>query len=132
MGVPRSTTMPCAIPAYADATPPSSTDRPAQRMNASVGPFSEWPPTSGLTATTGAAASASASRIPGTASIGPMLATGFEGPIRIASAARSATLTSGVMRACSAPRNSTPSSGGSECCRIRYSWKWRHSPSVRT
>ena len=62
--------------------------RPAQRMNASVGPFSEWPPTSGLTATTGAAASASASRMPGTARIGPMLAIGFEGPITIASAPR--------------------------------------------
>ena len=61
-----------------------------------------------------------------------MLAIGFEGPITIASACAIARRTSGVTRACSAPRNSTPSSAGSECWRIRYSWKWRHSPSVRT
>ena len=59
-------------------------------MNASVGPFSERPPTSGLTATTGASASLSASRMPGTARIGPMLAIGFDGPITIASASASA------------------------------------------
>ena len=43
-------------------------------MNAAVGPFSTSPPTIGLTATTGALAAASASRIPGTARIGPILA----------------------------------------------------------
>ena len=61
-----------------------------------------------------------------------MLAIGFEGPITTASAWAHRLDTSGVTCACSAPRNSTPSSGGSECWRIRYSWKWRHSPSVRT
>ena len=49
-------------------------------MKASVGPLTARPPTSGLTATTGPGAAAIASRIPGTARIGPIEITGFEGP----------------------------------------------------
>ena len=65
-------------------------------MKGSVGPFTVRPPTKGLTATTGAAAARSASRIPGTARIGPIEITGFEGPITIASAPAIASSTSGV------------------------------------
>ena len=59
-------------------------------MKRSVGPLTTSPATKGLTATTGAAEAAIASRMPGTARIGPMLITGLEGPITIASASRSA------------------------------------------
>ena len=59
---------------------------PACSQNGSVGPLIERPPTNGLTATTGAGAARSASRIPGRARIGPIEITGFEGPITIASA----------------------------------------------
>ena len=55
-------------------------------MKRSVGPLTTWPATKGLTATTGAPEAAIASRMPGTARIGPMLITGLEGPITIASA----------------------------------------------
>ena len=43
----------------------ASSGWPAQRMNAAVGPLSTWPPTIGLTATTGASAARIASRIAG-------------------------------------------------------------------
>ncbi len=54
-------------------------------MNASVGPLIARPATNGLTATTGAGESAIASRMPGTARIGPIEITGLEGPITIRS-----------------------------------------------
>ncbi len=57
--------------------------RPSAARNASVGPLTARPPTSGLTAITGASAAAIASRIPGTARIGPIEITGFEGPMTI-------------------------------------------------
>ena len=63
-------------------------------MNAPVGPLSTSPPTSGETATTGAGEATSASRRPGTASIGPIEITGFDGPITIARADASASSTS--------------------------------------
>ena len=66
-------------------------------MNASVGPFSDLPPINGLTATIGASAASSASRMPGTARIGPMLATGLDGPITISSAISIARPTSSVI-----------------------------------
>ena len=55
-------------------------------MNDAVGPLSTSPPTIGLTATTGAAAPVSASRMPGTARIGAIEASGLDGPITIARA----------------------------------------------
>ena len=58
--------------------------------------------------------------------------SGSRGRSRSPPRPRSRASTSSVTRACSAPRNSTPSIGGSACWRIRYSWKCRHSPSVRT
>ena len=67
---------------------------PAISRTLSVGPFSTSPSTNGLTATTGARASFSASVIPGTARIGPIEMTGFDGPITIASAAAIASRTS--------------------------------------
>ena len=69
---------------------------PACSQNAAVGPLSTSPPTKGLTATTGAEVATSASCIPGSARIGPMEITGFEGPITTASAEAIASSTSGV------------------------------------
>ena len=74
-------------------------------MNFSVGPLTARPATSGLTAITGAPAAAIASRMPGTERIGPIEITGLEGPTTIASAAASASRTSGVGRARSRPSN---------------------------
>ena len=78
--------MPSITSAYAVATPAALGSMPACSQNATVGPFNERPPTNGLTATTGAGAARSASRIPGSARIGPIEMTGFDGPITIASA----------------------------------------------
>ena len=75
------------------------------------GALDRRPPTKGLTATTGALASVSASRIPGRARIGPIEAIGFEGPITIVSASRMTASASGVGDDASAPRYSTPSMG---------------------
>ncbi len=69
---------------------------PACSQKASVGPFSTAPATNGLTATTGATARSSASRIPRSARIGPIETTGLDGPITITSARPSASRTSGV------------------------------------
>ena len=53
------------------------------RQNASVGPFTARPPTSGLTATQRTRRASSADRIAGTARIGQMLTYGFDGAITI-------------------------------------------------
>ena len=90
-------------------------------MNAAVGPLSTSPPTIGLTATTGAGAAISASRMPGTARIGAIETSGLEGPITIARAPAIAASTSALGRACSAPRNSMPSTMPSARRRIMNS-----------
>ena len=97
-------------------------------MKAAVGPFSTPPATIGLTATTGAAERFIASRIPGTARIGAIEASGLEGPITIASASASAASTSGDGAADSAPRNSRPSTGPSARSWIMNCWKARQPP----
>ena len=79
--------------------------KPAQRMNASVGPLSTSPPTIGETATIGAGLSSMAWRISGTASIGPIEITGLDGPMTIAVAVASASRISGVGSASSTPRS---------------------------
>ena len=101
-------------------------------MKRSVGPLTTLPATKGLTATTGASEAAIASRMPGTARIGPMLITGLEGPITIASAARRASATSAVGRASAIPSSSTPSTSGSPRSTIRYSCSPRTPAAVRT
>jgi hypothetical protein len=53
-------------------------------MNEAVGPLSTSPPTIGLTAMTGAGEATIASWMPGTARIGAIDASGFDGPITIA------------------------------------------------
>ena len=65
-------------------------------MNASVGPLTECPATSGLTAITGPLLARTASRRPGSASSGPIEITGFDGPITTASAAAIASSVSAV------------------------------------
>ena len=97
-------------------------------MNAAVGPFRTSPPTIGLTATTGASVASSASRIPGTARIGAIDASGFDGPITIARAPAIAPSASGLGAACSAPRNSRPSTAPAACWRIMNSWN-AHQPA---
>jgi len=90
-------------------------------MNSSVGPLTTRPSTNGLTATTGAVAVMIASRIPGTARIGPMLITGLEGPMTIRSAAAIAAVTSPVGLAEEIPSSWTASIAGSARSRIRNS-----------
>ena len=97
-----------------------------------MGPFSDRPPTNGLTATTGAGAPATASRIPGSARIGPIEMTGFDGPITIRSQEASAARTSSVGRARSTPCNATPSTGGEAPATIMYSWNGHSRPACRT
>src|SRR5580693_4560563 len=91
-------------------------------MNASVGPLTTAPATSGLTATTGAGLSLIAVLMPGTARIGPIEMTGFDGPITIARAMASAVSISGVGLALSAPRKSTSWTGPAPPDLIMYSW----------
>ncbi len=102
---------------------------PAYAQKASVGPLSTCPPTNGLTATTGAGAARTASRMAGTARIGAIDAIGFDGPITTASASRSAPSTCSVGRACSAPSNSTLSIGPRAPSTIMNSWKRERGPA---
>ena len=55
-------------------------------MSRSAGPFTGAPPTIGLTPTTRSRRATSTSRMPGTARIGPIEITGFDGQITIVSA----------------------------------------------
>ena len=98
-------------------------------MNFSVGPLTARPATNGLTATTGAPAAAIASRIPGTARIGPIEITGFEGPIddRLGGGERLADLGRRARRA-SRPSTSTPSIGGSDALDDQELLQARASP----
>ena len=85
-------------------------------MILAVGPFTAWPAISGETATTGAAASASAARMPGTDSSGSMLRYGLDGQITIAtrSGRASARKSSGDGRARSAPAKRIALTAGSQ------------------
>ena len=114
-GVSRPTRRSNRPPAHRSAVRRSPRSRrcrprwPAHSRHAAVGPFSTRPATSGLTATTGAGLATIASRTPGTARIGPIEMTGFDGPITIARARSIASSTSAVGRAARAWRNSTSS-----------------------
>ena len=101
-------------------------------MNAAVGPFRTSPPTIGLTATTGARRRDSASRMPGTARIGAIEASGLDGPITIARASAIAASACSLGRACSAPRNSRPSTIPLARSRIMNSWNERQPAPLRT
>ena len=68
-----------------------------------------------------------ASRIPGTATMGPIETIGFEGATSTTSASSIAASTSGVGRDSSMPWSSTPRTGTSARCLIQYSWKWTTS-----
>ena len=70
--------------------------------------------------------------MPGTARIGPIEASGFEGPITIARAWAIASSAAGLGAACSAPRNSRPSTSPAALMRIMKSWKERHPAVERT
>ena len=59
---------------------------PSGAISRSAGPFTGAPPTIGLTATTRSRRATSTSRTPGTARIGPIEITGFDGQITIVSA----------------------------------------------
>ena len=77
--------------------------------------------TTGVTATTSAGESRTASRSPGTAKIGPMLATGLLGPRISRSAAVTASRTPGAGRAAVAPAYATDRTAGEAPCRTRNS-----------
>ncbi len=80
-------------PMYRRATPSALTSSPSAASIRSAGPLSARPATIGETAATRIPrrrASAMASRIPGTARIGAMETSGFDGQITIASAPASA------------------------------------------
>ena len=74
----------------------------------------------------------SASRIPGSASIGPIEMTGFDGPITIASASAIACSTASDGGARSRPRSSTASIGPSARSTIMNSWKGSVRPRAPT
>ena len=101
-------------------------------MNASVGPLTARPPTSGLTATTGAGAAAIASRIPGTARIGPIEITGFEGPTITTSALGDRRQHLGGRARVGDPLELDASIGASPWSRIRNSCSPRQPAGVRT
>ena len=90
------------------------------------------PATKGLTASTGAAAELISSLIPGTARIGPIEMTGFDGPTTIASAPSIAAWISGVIDASPMPASSIPSIGGPARSWTRYSWNPRQPDGIRT
>ena len=94
---------------------------PSSRMILAVGPLTARPPTTGETATTGAAQAASAARRPGSASIGSMLRYGFEGQITTASSPGSASArsASGLGRASAAPSNAMPVTVGLHASRTK-------------
>ncbi len=72
-----------------------------------AGPFSARPPTIGEIAATLSRLRRSASRMPGTASIGPMLMNGFDGHSITASALAIASSTPGAGAASDAPSKRT-------------------------
>ena len=101
--------------AYIRATPTALDSRPRYSRKRSAGPLSATPPMMPLIAATGVPrdrASASASRIPGRARIGPIETIGLDGAMTIASAASIASRTSTVARALSMPRKRTSSTSG--------------------
>jgi hypothetical protein len=102
---------------YASATPAVEGSYPSAAINFAAGPEYTRSSTNGETTTT--VVSASASATPSTASIGPMLVTGFDGPTTTGSA--SADRTASV--AAASPRNSTDSTVGSPFRATQNSWK---------
>src|SRR5215210_1681409 len=97
-------------------------------MNGSVGPFTTAPPTTGDTPTTGAGAARSASARPGTARIGRIEMTGFDGPTTIARADAIASSAAAGGDAASTPSYSTPSTGPAPPSRIMNAWKSTQRP----
>ena len=87
-----------AAPGSSRATPSADASPPSVWNSRSAGPRSAAPPTMGLTATTGAGAPRSASAMPGTARMAPMLRNGLDGATTIRSALAIAASTSGVAR----------------------------------
>ena len=85
------------------ATPAGEASCPSDSSIAAAGPRSALPATIGLTATQVAVRAASCSRTAGTARIGAIEISGFDGAITIARASRSASVTPGAGRAVSAP-----------------------------
>src|SRR5213593_2583907 len=98
-----STTRPSSQPAYAWATPSGETGRPRARISAPAGPLTGASPTIGLTPMTGALVASSASTSPGTARMGPIDVTGFDGQTTTTSAPASASTTPGAGLASPAP-----------------------------
>ncbi len=107
--------------AYARATPTQLTSIPSGPIKRSAGPFTGAPAMIGLTPTTRSRRRASTSRTPGTARIGPIEITGFDGQMRMVSAASSAASTPGAGCAVAIPSNSTATTGGLARSRTNHS-----------
>src|SRR3954471_7397309 len=101
-------------------------------MNGSVGPLTIAPATTGDTPTPGAAAARIAAAIPGTARIGRIEMTGFDGPTTIARAEAIAASASAGGDAASTPAYSTPSTGPAPPSRIMNSWNSTQRPRAST
>src|SRR4051812_48836270 len=101
-------------------------------MNGSVGPLTIAPPTTGDTPTSGAGDARSAGAIPGTARIGRIEITGFDGPTTIARAAAIASSAAAGGEAASTPAYSTPSTGPAPRSRIMNAWNSCHAPRAST
>ena len=81
-------------------------------------------PMIGESPTTGAGVSRSASRMPGTARIVPMLTTGLLGASSTTSASAIDSGTPGAGLASSRPIWTKPCAGSAAWCLIHHSWKW--------
>ena len=100
-------------PAYRSATPAALTSIPTAGMSLSAMPATGPPPTIPLMPTTRSRRAPTASRTPGTARMGAIETTGFEGQHTIASASTIASRTPGAGRAADAPSYRTPFTGSS-------------------
>ena len=101
----------------ADACPPSST------RSRSAGPFKAAPATIGDTATTESRRALNTLATPGTARIGPIDTTGFEGATTTISAEPRESSTPGAGLAVSAPSKRTESTTTEWRSFTKYSWK---------
>src|SRR2546425_723231 len=104
-----STTSESSQPRYAWATPSDETGSPRARISAPAGPLTGASPTMGLTPMTGARVACRAATRPGTARMGPIDVTGFDGQTTTTSASAIASTTPGAGVASLAPAYGTSS-----------------------
>src|SRR3954470_10942267 len=101
-------------------------------MSRPAGPLTGAPPMIGLTPTTEAFVARRASAMPGTARIGPIEVTGFDGQITMGLVSAIDATTSGAGRASAAPSYATDTTSPWALSRTKYSWKLRRPAVVVT